>query len=198
MTIAYVICTMVEQNRSTVEAIIISMILLTMTYVHWWIVVSIETYIDIMTFSEMIMKWWNRRSKVRIKTRWKNTCSRYYVPGNKARMARICWKRGIHPYACVKQVLNKNYEKIMCLASNRRSRLHEDSTWLGVDTLSTYCITNDENDFVGKTQDVSAGITGISGTDSKASITKTGSGVFKILDDLGETCTIPVPGTILL
>jgi GAG-pre-integrase domain len=70
--------------------------------------------------------------------------------------------------------------------------MHENSTWLGIDTLSTYCLTNDMADFVGKPTREATSIDGIGGKAS-STITYVGRGTFRIVDDLGETCEIPVP-----
>jgi hypothetical protein len=66
-----------------------------------------------------------------------------------------------------------------------------DSTWLGIDTLSTYCMTNDLNDFIGKMKPMNEMVAGVSS--NKASITAKGSGIFKNQDDQGVTCNIYVP-----
>jgi hypothetical protein len=62
-----------------------------------------------------------------------------------------------------------------------------DSSWLGIDTLSTYCMTNDLNDFVGRSTPTNEKVSGVSST--KASITRK----FTVLDDEGVQCELYIP-----
>jgi GAG-pre-integrase domain len=113
-------------------------------------------------------------------------CRKYYVYGTSTRMARICTKR-----TSAGSVLP------VCLISSKQSKkrtiLTEDSTWLGVDTLSTYCLTNDENDFIESPHKMDQNIVGINGITSKTKVTKVGHGRFTIIDDNGATCKLDIP-----
>jgi hypothetical protein len=133
-------------------------------------------------FCEEIRKWWNRPKKKKRKS-WKRTCSRYYAWGNKARLARSCWKR--------------LRIRVTCLTSSTINRkhddLHEKSHSLGIYTLSTYFLTNDMGDIIkGTGSEVQANVTGIGGRKS-STITYVGAGTFRIIDDTGQTCELPVP-----
>jgi hypothetical protein len=57
--------------------------------------------------------------------------------------------------------------------------------------MSTYCLTPNESDFIGSTHDINVQVRGVSGAPTK--VTKFGQGVFKLVDDLGATCKIPIP-----
>jgi Reverse transcriptase (RNA-dependent DNA polymerase) len=68
--------------------------------------------------------------------------------------------------------------------------LNTDSSWLGIDTFSTYCMTNDMNDFDGKPTAIHKTATGVLGSSKKAIISYYGPGTFYIMDDAGEICPI--------
>jgi hypothetical protein len=59
-----------------------------------------------------------------------------------------------------------------------------DSQWIGVDSLSTYCITNDMNDFIEKPTKIRQLIKGIN--DTPAQVTYVGKGLYKLSDDNGK------------
>ena len=65
-----------------------------------------------------------------------------------------------------------------------------DSKWLGIDSLSTYCITNDMKDYVQDPTPISREVRGIQS--SPAIITYVGVGKFSITDELGQICELPV------
>jgi hypothetical protein len=75
----------------------------------------------------------------------------------------------------------------------RNEHLHKNAYCIGIDMLSTYCLTNDIGDFTADTvQSVGHKVTGIGGKNS-STITYKRSGTFKLIDDLGTTCIVPVP-----
>jgi Reverse transcriptase (RNA-dependent DNA polymerase) len=59
-----------------------------------------------------------------------------------------------------------------------------DSSWIGIDSLSTYCITNSVHDFTEPPTKIRQLIKGINST--PAHVTNVGKGVFKILDSQGR------------
>jgi hypothetical protein len=59
-----------------------------------------------------------------------------------------------------------------------------DSSWIGVDSLSMYCITNSMSDFVGKPKMIRRQVKGIN--DTPAQVTYVGKGKFRILDSKGR------------
>jgi hypothetical protein len=81
---------------------------------------------------------------------------------------------------------------VSCLISSLRRDMHENSTWVEIDTFSTYCLTNEMKDFSSPSNRVRANVTGVAGKDS-STITYQGEGVFRVVDDYGETCKIPIP-----
>ena len=65
-----------------------------------------------------------------------------------------------------------------------------DSKWVGIDSLSTYCITNDMSDFSKDPTPIRREVRGIQS--EPALITYVGVGRFKITDELGQVCELPV------
>jgi hypothetical protein len=92
----------------------------------------------------------------------------------------------------------KYYEKVLCMAASTKysgayNDLHENTSWVGMYTLSTYCRTNNMEDLIMSTrQQVNHKVTGIAGKDT-SSISYKGAGMFELVDDAGTTCSIPVP-----
>jgi hypothetical protein len=88
--------------------------------------------------------------------------------------------------------------EVMCVAADTKYKkryeyLHEGTMCIGIDTLSTYCLTNDMTDFDSDTiKPVHHHVTGIAGKNS-SSISYEGAGKFKIMDDDGQVRTIPLP-----
>jgi hypothetical protein len=77
-------------------------------------------------------------------------------------------------------------------ANKSRPLLFEsDSDWIGVDTFSTYCMTNNINDFVMKPERCNHQVLGVSNIPT--SITHKGEVSYKITDDLGCTHIFRVP-----
>jgi hypothetical protein len=135
---------------------------------------------------KVIQNWWKYR-KHKIPTRYKPKRSGYYVHGNKNSTARICYltNKGMTK-------VRKYCERIVsCQAEDDLLLQYEENTQLGIDTLSTYCMTNNMQDFSETPRSIALKVTGIS--DSLASVTKVGRGTFKILDDNGMMCVLPVP-----
>jgi hypothetical protein len=64
------------------------------------------------------------------------------------------------------------YQKIFCVTAStkehkKQNRLHKGTKVIGIDTLSTYCLTNDMRDFDGGTTTLVAhSITGIGGNNN--------------------------------
>jgi hypothetical protein len=183
MSVIYMILTLTSQHWTEWEQTYIFGLLHTIVIVAWWIASSFEQFEHNMAYYEQFVKWLKSRWKMKMRnTRWKVTSTRYYVRGVKGKSFRICEKRVCSQYRYSTRVPGAYIGNVFCLATNCRSRLHEDSTWLGIDTLSTYCITtNNVEDLVGSTEEIQAGVTGIAGTEVKASITMRGEGVYKIL-----------------
>jgi hypothetical protein len=192
-----------ETNGWRTTAIIL--MVLTFTMVAAWLVSPDTITTDYEKGREAIVKWWRRPTRrTNMQKRILSAPKRYYVPGTKHKSARVYDKKykgyGTSESDLPSTVINYIDKTIQhaysCVAQAGACMIScvEDCTWLGIDTLSTYCITNDLQDFTTTTIDVNEGVTGIGGKKSKsATITKEGSGVFKIVDDLGVTCKIPIP-----
>jgi hypothetical protein len=65
-----------------------------------------------------------------------------------------------------------------------------DNTWVGIDSLSTYCITNDLRDFTETPTSIRREVRGIQNI--PATITYVGRGSFAIIDDDGQNCEIKI------
>ena len=65
-----------------------------------------------------------------------------------------------------------------------------DSTWVGIDSLSTYCITNDVNDYTEPPSAIRREVRGIQ--KDPAFITFVGKGSFRITEEGGATVELPV------
>jgi hypothetical protein len=132
-----------------------------------------------------LMKWW-KHCKRKIPKRRNTKRSGYYVYGTKEEMARICYlsSKGM-------KKIREYTGTLSCKASNTQTTVYEEHKQVGIDTLSTYCMTNSLEDFIEKPRSTSQAVTGIS--DSSARITKVGKGHFYLLDDLGMKCEIVVP-----
>jgi hypothetical protein len=97
-----------------------------------------------------------------------------------------------------KQVRSTNRILPCCFSGTRNQKGYEhfgtddnstktydsDSKWIGVDSLSTYCITNSMSDFIEKPKPIRRKIKGIN--DAPAQLTCVGKGIFKILDSKGR------------
>jgi hypothetical protein len=66
-----------------------------------------------------------------------------------------------------------------------------DSNWVGVDTFSTYCLTNDLKDFSRRPTRCNHQVLGVSNTPT--AITHKGQVTYVVTDDEGRTCPIHVP-----
>jgi N-methylhydantoinase B/oxoprolinase/acetone carboxylase alpha subunit len=73
----------------------------------------------------------------------------------------------------------------------RTSKAIDEHDYIGIDTLSTYCITNNESDLIQDIRSIDENVTGISSTNAK--IKKVRVGVYYILDDLGMKCKLLIP-----
>jgi hypothetical protein len=128
---------------------------------------------------EKVMKWWKTKYKRSKRTNIRKTPTRYYVYGTKHQMHRVVHKR----------VSNYTASTIRTyLISQVKGEL--DSTWLGIDMLSTYCMTNDKEDFVGHTKPMDEKVLGVS--NDRAKITMYGEGRYLIQDDQGVQCELPI------
>jgi hypothetical protein len=65
-----------------------------------------------------------------------------------------------------------------------------DSTWLGIDTLSTYCMKNPKEDVVGPTKPMDEKVLEVS--NDRAKITMYGEGRYIIQDDQGVQCVFHI------
>ena len=143
---------------------------------------------EISTWIDNIMKWWKHHKR---KTKYKVKLKRsgYYVPGNKRESARIYYlsSRGL------KQIreYSRQVRPVTCNAYSGVPDLYTENKFIGIDTLSTYCMTNCMDDYINKPRSIQQAVTGIS--DSLAAVTKIGKGIFHVLDDQGMKCQIPVP-----
>jgi hypothetical protein len=97
-----------------------------------------------------------------------------------------------------KWILSKQSNRLLsnifcCIGSNdhRAPQQYDENHNIGIDTLSTYCLTNNLNDFSGTTIDLNERVLGVS--DTEARITKKGHGIFYILDDQGMKCELEIP-----
>jgi hypothetical protein len=90
------------------------------------------------------------------------------------------------------------YARLMCIVAtakgvNKYEYLHEGTNLIGIDTLSTYCLTNDMSDFDPSTvREVHHKVTGMGG-ENRSVISHEGAGTFKLRDDNGTTRTLSVP-----
>jgi Reverse transcriptase (RNA-dependent DNA polymerase) len=171
--------------------LIIVLIMTMMIWYEWWKVTKEEIWAKNnekpkqYTWLERVTKWWIANTR---KTKWertKITTCRYYVYGNRYRMAKNCYKRTKNTVRASRSM----YRTPTCLLTEVDGAI--DSSWLGIDTLSTYCLTNDMNDFVGSTEPMDAKIVGVS--NDQAKIFKKGKGVFRIQDDKGVQCNLYLP-----
>ncbi len=81
-------------------------------------------------------------------------------------------------------------QRLICLLSLHG--LSTDHSWLGIDTLSTYCMTNDVNDFNGTPTKIHKEVTGIMGDSTQGAVSLQGTGTFHIMDDAGQICALPI------
>jgi hypothetical protein len=96
------------------------------------------------------------------------------------------------------------YESILvCMSTKAKGKkkedyLHKDTSWIGIDTLSTYCLTNDIEDIEESTRrKVHHNVSGIGGSKS-ATVTYEGCGTFKVVDDTRSDVQDTKPRTVLL
>jgi Reverse transcriptase (RNA-dependent DNA polymerase) len=82
----------------------------------------------------------------------------------------------------------ESQNNITCLPST--TEYDSDSTWVGIDSLSTYCITNDLEDFTETPKPIRREVRGIQST--PATITYVGQGAFSIVDDSGKNCKLQI------
>jgi hypothetical protein len=68
---------------------------------------------------------------------------------------------------------------------------YKENTQLGIDSLSTYCMTNNIQDFSEPPRSIKLKVIGIS--NYLESVTKVGRGSFRSLDDDGMMCIVLVP-----
>jgi hypothetical protein len=139
-------------------------------------------------WKEKVRKWWKHwKRKAARKSVTKQTG--YYVYGSKKDTARVY-------YLSSKAMLKvrehmKRVHPVSCQSHTGGPSLYNETKHIGIDTLTTYCMTNCMNDYIQEPRDTKQAITGIS--DSTAMVTKVGKGIFNILDDMGMKCQIPIP-----
>jgi hypothetical protein len=107
------------------------------------------------TWIEIFMIWWNKRRRMKKRGPVRNSPIRYYVYGTKYRMSRALYRRTVP-----RRKSKCRCTPVLCMITEVNGEV--DSTWLGIDTLSTYCMTNDLNDFIGKTKPINEKVTGVS------------------------------------
>jgi hypothetical protein len=122
----------------------------------------------------------------------KNMCKRYYIYGIHNKSTRVIWKVPRNRIMCMAASANTSTSTSI-RKKKRYDYLHENTEFIGIDTLSTYCLTNNLEDIIASTRkQVSHNVTGIAGKNSSV-ISYEGAGTFKLVDDTGHMCTIPVP-----
>ncbi len=119
------------------------------------------------------------------------TQKRYYVYGRNKQESCIRTKRSP---ALTRFRHFSSQTRLMCLVSSHGLHgLSTEHSWLGIDTFSTFCMTNDKTDFKGTPKNTHKPVTGVLGNDNKALISLYGPGTFYIMDDAGESCDIEIP-----
>ncbi len=113
---------------------------------------------------------------------------RYYVYGLHGKESSIKIKRS---HTITQFVRSTSQTRTTCLASIYG--LATEHSWLGIDTFSTFCMTNSSTDFEGNPKKTHKKVTGVLGEEQKATITLHGPGNFFIMDDAGEICKIYIP-----
>jgi hypothetical protein len=71
------------------------------------------------------------------------------------------------------------YSHLQCCTSN--DRITSERSYIGIDTMSTYCLTPNIGDFTGTTTTINTEVRGVSGMPTK--VTKFGKESFELLDD---------------
>jgi hypothetical protein len=105
------------------------------------------------TWIEIFMRWWNKRRRTKKRGPVRNSPIRYYVYGTRYRMSRALYRRTVP-----RRKRKCRCTQAHCMITEVNGKV--DSTWLGIDTLSTYCMTNDLNDLIGKTKPMNEKVTG--------------------------------------
>jgi hypothetical protein len=85
-------------------------------------------------------------------------------------------------YACTSTSTPKIHESFGTEDTSTET-YDSDSSWIGIDSLSTYCIMNSVHDFIEQPTNIRRLIKGINNT--PAHVTNVGKGIFKILDSQG-------------
>ena len=106
----------------------------------------------------------------------------------------ICCKSKSKQFKNIKHTQKLHVSNPMCflgqtedkkVRSNRSNMMsyHPDSIEIGIDTLSTYCLTNNLQDFEGETIQSKGRVLGVSNTMTE--VTRRGTATFQICDDTG-------------
>jgi hypothetical protein len=95
-------------------------------------------------------------------------------------------------YACTSttSTMTPRAKEKYAVHENSTETYDSDSAWIGIDSLSTYCITNSMNDYINKPTPIRQNIKGIN--DTPAQITGVGRGCYKILDNKGRQHTFVI------
>jgi Reverse transcriptase (RNA-dependent DNA polymerase) len=145
---------------------------------------------EITTWIDNVKKWWkHHKRKTRKRVRLQR--SGYYIPGNKKEIARVCYLSSKGMARVRAYMYNVHPVMTSCGASTGVPNFYEEHKNIGIDTLSTYCMTNCIKDYIETPRNTYQSIKGIS--DSSAAVTKIGEGNFVLLDDQGMKCKIRIP-----
>jgi hypothetical protein len=106
-----------------------------------------------------MMRWLFKTIKHRKRTRTKKHAMSYYTYGNKQRMARVCRNRLSRAmWSNNRAGTRPTYPQAQCLLGSDK-KLSE-RRYIGIDTMSTYCLTPNESDFIGSTHDIDVQVRG--------------------------------------
>ena len=145
----------------------------------------VTTYVTCITYIQHIWRQATRTHRPRAHT----TPNRYYVYGSRGKRESSIRTKRSTTISRFKRLSTHN--KIMCLVASTNC-LHTDQNWLGIDTFSTYCMTNNKDDFTTTPTRIHANVTGVSG-ESTATISLHGPGTFFVMDELGAVCPLQIP-----
>jgi hypothetical protein len=156
-----------------------------------------EYYEDMAESVRKAKIWWKKKRK----TKYKHISRQrkgYYVRGTHGKQSKVkyfCSYKRVRKYktAAINKQNKKKKNRVVygCTGTHRNVQTYQENQYIGIDTLSTYCITNNMLDLVNNVRKIQEKVKGIS--DEEATITAVGQGVLHLLDDLGEECEIMIP-----
>lgn len=106
-----------------------------------------------------------------------------------ATFRKTCVRRSA--YVCISQNTDLQSEQQQMTDSTVCCTYDTDSYWIGVDTMSSYCITNSMMDFIGKPKQIKLRVRGVS--QQLANITYVGTGQYSVLDNTGKRHDLSIP-----